>query len=522
MHKKIAVISILFLLLTMTIPVEMTVSAKGQARILTDEMNVRGGPGLSYPIVGTAKRDQIYPIVSEKEDWVEIQFSSTVKGWVASWLIEKKQAEQSVNNEVTSKATNLRIRSGPDTTYEILGVFPNGQKAKASEKNGDWVKISYENVTGWVSAQFVAEAPSEEAQPQNENQQNVQSDSTGTVGVSTLNVRKSPEANSDIVATLNRNTVVSISDEKYGWYEINFNGMSGWVASHYIVKDPSGGQAAKINSSENADKSITDKASGEYAIIVYEGTNIRSDPSTSSTIIQRAGKGESFSITSSANDWYEIKLENGEKGFIASWVVQVSSDPSEKADLPQAPKQNGSGTIKNKTIVLDPGHGGHDSGTIGYTGTLEKKLTWKTTELLYHKLQSFGANVYLTRHSDSFVSLQSRVSVSHYRNTDAFVSIHFDAYEDTSIRGSTAYYYSESKDKQLASDVQAEIAKRSLLENRGVVFGDYFVLRENRQPSILLELGYLSNPQEEVAVSSRSYQEKVTDGIANGLEDYFE
>ncbi|MGG3573746.1 SH3 domain-containing protein [Bacillus gobiensis] len=525
MQKKLTAISIIFLLITAVIPVDMAASAQGQAKILTDEMNVRGGPGLSYPIVGTATRDQTYPIVSEKDDWVEIQFSPTVKGWVASWLVEKNQAEQSVNNnEVTSNATNLRIRSGPSTSHEILGAFPNGQKAKALEKNGDWVKISYENVTGWVSTQFVTEAPSKEAQPQKLKKQADQSAASGSVGVSSLNVRKNPEANSEVVATLNRNTNVSITDEKYGWYEINFNGMSGWVASHYIVKDQSGGQPAKnSSSSENPDNGTSNNTSGEYAIIVYDGTNIRTSPSTSSSIIQRAAKGESFSITSSSNDWYEVTLENGDKGYLASWVVQVSNDPAEEADLPQAPKQsNDTGSIKNKTIVLDPGHGGRDSGTIGYTGSLEKKLTWNTTQLLYRKLQSYGANVYLTRHSDSFVSLQSRVSVSHYRNADAFVSVHYDAHEDRSIHGSTAYYYSETKDKQLASDVQAEIANRSSLDNRGVLFGDFYVIRENQQPSILLELGYLSNPQEEVVISSRSYQEKVTDGIANGLEDYFE
>ncbi|WP_317906818.1 N-acetylmuramoyl-L-alanine amidase, partial [Bacillus subtilis] len=128
---------------------------------------------------------------------------------------------------------------------------------------------------------------------------------------------------------------------------------------------------------------------------------------------------------------------------------------------------------------------------------------------------------YMTRNDDSFVSLQSRVATSHYRNADAFISIHYDSFANASVRGNTAYYYSPSKDRKLAADVQSEIEKHSPLPSRGVLFGDYFVLRENKQPAALFELGYLSHPQEEAVVSTNAYRERVTDGIRSGLENYF-
>ena len=95
-------------------------------------------------------------------------------------------------------------------------------------------------------------------------------------------------------------------------------------------------------------------------------------------------------------------------------------------------------------------------------------------------MRASGANVYITRQDDTFISLHTRVSTSHYRNADAFISIHYDSYADTSTRGSTAYYYSPSKDRQLASDVHSEVVKRSPIPDRGVLFGDYYVLRENK------------------------------------------
>ncbi len=78
--------------------------------------------------------------------------------------------------------------------------------------------------------------------------------------------------------------------------------------------------------------------------------------------------------------------------------------------------------------------------------------------------------MYVTRQDDTFVSLQSRVSTSHYRNADAFISIHYDSYADTSTRGKTAYYYSPAKDQELASDVHSEVVKRSSIPDRGVLF----------------------------------------------------
>ena len=89
--------------------------------------------------------------------------------------------------------------------------------------------------------------------------------------------------------------------------------------------------------------------------------------------------------------------------------------------------------------------------------------------------------------------LRKRVAVSHQVSADAFLSIHYDAIEDNSVHGFTTYY-TNSYQKELAETIHAGIAKKVSLKDRGARYGDYLVLRENRQPSVLLELGYLSNP----------------------------
>ena len=122
--------------------------------------------------------------------------------------------------------------------------------------------------------------------------------------------------------------------------------------------------------------------------------------------------------------------------------------------------------------------------------------------MLASKLCSSGANVILTRNMDTFVSLKKRVSISHQYDADAFISVHYDASIDSSISGFTTYY-TNGFQKELAVAVNDGLKSTISLRNRGAQPSNYFVLRENRQNAILLELGFLSNASEESNVQYR-------------------
>ena len=175
--------------------------------------------------------------------------------------------------------------------------------------------------------------------------------------------------------------------------------------------------------------------------------------------------------------------------------------------------------LKGRVIVLDPGHGGYDSGTRGVT-YLEKTLTLRTALELKPLLESAGAKVIMTRNSDYYLSLTQRVNISNYNKAHAFISLHYNAYSSTSS-GVMTFYYSSSKDAELSSSVQSSLAASTQLRNIGYKYGNYHVLRENRQPAALVELGFLSNPTEEKLVATTTYQKKAANGIYNGLFRYF-
>ncbi|WP_179861645.1 N-acetylmuramoyl-L-alanine amidase family protein [Bacillus pseudomycoides] len=177
--------------------------------------------------------------------------------------------------------------------------------------------------------------------------------------------------------------------------------------------------------------------------------------------------------------------------------------------------------ISKKVIVIDPGHGGNDPGSIGPKGTKEKDITLKTAKNIQQKLEEKGITVILTREDDTFIPLKNRVAIAQNKSADIFLSIHYDGFTTNDVKGVTTYYYKGLKEQTLAHTIHENLFKHIQSKDRGVKSGDYYVLRENQKPSILLELGYITNPEDEERMNSQQFQADVASGIVNGVIEYF-
>jgi N-acetylmuramoyl-L-alanine amidase len=546
--------------------------------ITTDTLNVREGPGLSYKVIEVVKRADRFSVIEEKSDWIQISLNSSgKKGWVAAWLV-KKHSENEVSSSKSGivTANQLRVRSGPSTSYKVVTTLSQGATVTIIKTESNWHQIKTSSITGWVAAEFIQDIKSDTGGSSSSQQ-------TGKVTANNLNVRSTASTSGNILGKLQKGSTVSILSVESNWVKIQYNGQAAWISKEFvemsstssqpsvpnqtntnsssgllgtitattlnvrstgslsgkIVGTVSKGQAFEILAEENnwakiklkngqlgwvaswylskEQSSTTTKVDVEQnstVTILYNGTNIRKSATTNSSVISRANAGETFTVLSVQNDWYEIQLKDGSKGFVAGWLVTVSG-ASQQIERPGAEQY-----LKNKVIVIDPGHGGRDTGATGIKGSYEKNLTLKTAQLLYDKLKTAGANVVMTRNTDSYLSLSSRVGMSHTHAADAFVSIHFDSILDSSVRGMTSYYY-HNYQQSLATTVGKEVTSFTKLKDRGVRYGDYHVLRENKRASVLLELGYLSNSAEETLVNSESYQANAATGIYQGLAKYF-
>lgn len=217
---------------------------------------------------------------------------------------------------------------------------------------------------------------------------------------------------------------------------------------------------------------------------------------------------------------------------LALWCSTVLYSPVEAAatySLQRYPYADSG--LKGRTVVLDPGHGGSDTGAIGASGLKEKDVTLSIAQDLRGMLEKTGAKVILTRKSDRDVSgtdtsdvreLQARADIANRSKADLFISIHADAFDDPSVGGTTTYFFPKTAlDVEFASDLQQQLAGSVGLTDRGYLRNDFFVLDHTIMPSALVEVAFISNSAEEKMLKSKSFQKKAAQGIFNGILAYF-
>jgi N-acetylmuramoyl-L-alanine amidase len=222
--------------------------------------------------------------------------------------------------------------------------------------------------------------------------------------------------------------------------------------------------------------------------------------------------------------------------------------------------------LKIGRIVIDPGHGGHDTGTIGPTGLMEKDLCLDVALRLGKIIQQRlpGADIVYTRSDDTFIPLEERTNIANEAKADLFISIHANSSQDHAARGVETYYLNlkgspeamevatrenASSDqgvhdledlvkkiarnekidesKEFAEDIQDSLAKRmqkasKTVKNRGVRKAPFVVLIGADMPSILTEISFLSNPADEKLLKQPEYRQRVAEGLYQGVASYLQ
>jgi len=190
--------------------------------------------------------------------------------------------------------------------------------------------------------------------------------------------------------------------------------------------------------------------------------------------------------------------------------------------------------LKGKNITIDPGHGGSDSGAIGPTGVMEKNVTLRISLELQKILKEEGAIVHMTRTKDTEVSskkayatdieeLQARCDIANKAKSDIFLSIHMDSFTNRSAKGTTGYYYSKGsrKSRELADKIRANLVDQLGTSSRGTQTCNFYVVKHTDMPATLIEVAFISNPEEEKMMDSKEGIKKAAMAIADGIADYF-
>ena len=194
-------------------------------------------------------------------------------------------------------------------------------------------------------------------------------------------------------------------------------------------------------------------------------------------------------------------------------------------------------------VVIDPGHGGQDSGTIK-TGLIEKDLALDVARRLARHLQERGFVTVLTRADDTYISLPDRATIANNQAEAVFVSIHFDDAGRAAATGIETYYAAhrislpervaswlpfmqrlsteppDLESQHLAGFIQESAVAQTQATNRGTRQQQFFVVANVRHPAVLVEGGFLTNKDEAAKLSNADYREQMANGIADGIVNY--
>lgn len=170
-----------------------------------------------------------------------------------------------------------------------------------------------------------------------------------------------------------------------------------------------------------------------------------------------------------------------------------------------------------RTIVIDPGHGGIDRGGVPGQRIQEKQMTLDVAQRLRRVLEGNGYRVVMTRNSDVFIPLGTRTAIANRYRGATFVSVHFNSARREGANGIETYYY-RGDSVNLAANIHRNVVAVAPTENRGIRRRGYFVLRRTSIPSVLVELGFLTNRYEGRQALNSTYRQKLAEAVARGIQ----
>lgn len=346
-----------------------------------------------------------------------------------------------------------------------------------------------------------------------------------STGGDNLNVRTHPAVTGDVVSRLKDGEIVEVIGQTGDWLLILIDGKNGYIHGRYTVEvgteTPSDDDVAmeEPEQPEVSEPEVTDPeedwdnsspSSGLVGKVTTKVLNVRKSPDGTSAIVGKLSLNQKVDIESINGNWAKINLQSG-SGYVHKNYLKLIN-------------QTGN-PLKDRIIVIDAGHGGKDPGASS-NKLNEKSVVLKVGKLVESKLKNAGAKVVMTRSNDTYLTLEQRTELAKKHYVEAFVSIHVNAAGSSAAKGSEVYYDSStnpnaSESKLLASKIQTNLVKNANMNDRGVRDQRFYVIRNNNVAAVLVELGFITNPDDFKKLSSDQYAEIYAEAIYQGLVQYY-
>ena len=413
--------------------------------------------------------------------------------YTPTWGITEGTLDSDVEKKDGYANRELKLFAERNQRSAVKKVLPVNTAIVSSKYNSSWSIVylgseTYYTPTAWISTSKTPTEPPTTTEPND--------GLTQGYANRTVNLFGKTHQSSEVLMVLPRYTAVSYKAYNSSWSTVQIGSKVYYTASSWLTK----GKAPAAP--EAAPKGTV------YINTPGDVLNVRSKASLDSNVVGQLKHASAVLHYGTVNGFHKIKF-NGQDAYISSAFV-MTSKPS-----------TSTGTV----IVLDPGHGGKDSGATN--GSLyEKTIVLDVTKRVEAYLRSkYNYTVRLTRSTDVYLTLDQRVAAAKSLRGDLFVSVHVNAAGSSAAKGVETYYSSRSahsaRSRVLASNIQSNLTgKMSGMSNRGVKTANYYVITYNTMPSALVELGFISSPTDLTYLRSNTSRQQMAEGVAEGIAKY--
>lgn len=540
------------------------------------DVYLREAAGTGSEAIGMAQKGYELIVLGTKtvdgKEWYQVMDTNGGDTmWIAGWLTKVAENQSSSTNsntgstQITSTTTvnsmvgktveviadSLNLRADTSTDAAVIGQTKKGDTytvlAVKEANNLTWYQVKTSiGARAWIAAQYVQEPSSETVSTE------ITVGSEIVINANSVNLREAPVSGAvdSMVNKGTRFTVLAIKTVNGAdWYQVRTSaGNTVWVASWLTTaaavyentlvtgSNASTGELTGlelISVEESADKTVVKLLHG-----VGNAVNTLNVSNTGVTLLlDNVYLNGSMNSTYSGGPLEAIKAQTSSSNVVNLALTleygaycAIAEEDSALVITVYSQQSSSSNVLKDKLIVIDPGHG-VDPGAIGTVlGVTDAEVGLDVGLKLRDLLEAQGATVIMTRETDVRVALNDRPALANQVEADLFISIHGNAIDGRPDKsGIETYYYAPSSNAQLyaQSIVRASLAQY-VSEGLGLTTSrpsevrtaNYAVLRENNHPSILVETGYLTNAEEEALLATDAYRQKLAEGIFIGVLNY--
>lgn len=535
--------------------------------------SVYAADNVQISIDGTIVDSDVAPIIKNSRTLVPVRVVSEYLGAQVVWHKETQTA-------VIVKGNNVLTLSHNSNSYILNGVQKNSDVPISimsgrfmvplrvvSESLGAKVEWDAGNRKVIISSQSASESDSKAEKPSATPSNKIIK--VNQVDGNVVNLRQGPSTDYPVVGRVNSNDLLEVIAQSGEWYKIKTASNDDAFIAKWLVEDyqnepsipsndvnnqstPAPAPTPQYNPSANGMNVTAKKPEQGQSSISFDIKNatpyvVNNEGNKITVQIDGIQAGNaignpvgnmapftSFNVENVGDNSVRITTTVTDHGYFRlDWNNNIFSI------MAVAKHKNGNTGLSGKTIVISPGHGVYvQSGAIDrgarskYNGLDEVTFNTPVSLQLRDKLETAGATVIMIRDTEGpvNVSLYERAAIANRNNADAFISIHADSAANSSARGIGTWLFTQ--DLRLTSAAQedirnefASVMNKALANTTGqpayVKYGNFAVIRESEMPCVLIECGFLSNPDDAALLATPQYQSTMAQAIFNGLNNYF-